>query len=65
MVTPARQTAGRTRPVARIALAPEIAEALERRAKRNDRFGWLEANRIIREALVASGDLPAETPDAR
>ncbi len=44
----------------RIALAPEEAEALERRAQRNDRFAWLEAGRIIREALVHDGDLPAE-----
>jgi hypothetical protein len=40
-----------------VALPPEIAEALERRAKRNDRFAWLEAGRIIREALERDGDL--------
>ena len=65
MVNSARQAAGRTKARPRVALAPEIAEALEKRARRNDRFAWLEAGRIIREALVASGDLPAEPPDAR
>jgi hypothetical protein len=40
-----------------VALTPEMAEALERRAKRNDRFAWLEAGRIIREALVRDGDV--------
>lgn len=44
----------------RIALATEEAEALERRAKRNDRFSWLEAGRIVREALIRDGDLVTE-----
>jgi len=65
MVTSARQPAGHTKPAVRVALPPEVAEALDKRARRNDRFAWLEAGRIIREALVASGDLPAEPPDAR
>ena len=50
----------RTRRTLRVALTPELAEALERRAQRNDRFAWLEAGRIIREALVRDGDLPVE-----
>jgi hypothetical protein len=37
-----------------------MAEALERRARRNDRFPWLEAGRIIREALVRDGELRVE-----
>jgi hypothetical protein len=37
-----------------------MAEALDRRARRNDRFPWLEAGRIIREALVRDGDLPPD-----
>jgi hypothetical protein len=37
-----------------------MAEALERRARRNDRFDWLEAGRIIREALERDGDMTTE-----
>jgi hypothetical protein len=46
----------------RVPLTAEQAEALEHRARRNDRFDWSEARRIIREALVRDGDLPAEPP---
>lgn len=41
----------------RIALTPEMADALERRARRNDRLVYLEAGRIIRETLEREGDL--------
>jgi len=44
----------------RVVLTPAAAEALERRARRNDRFPWLEAGRIIREALVRDGELTAD-----
>ena len=60
MNTPASARVTRPRPTVRISLTPEMAEALERRAKRNDRFAWLEAGRIVREALIASGDLSPE-----
>jgi hypothetical protein len=46
----------------RVPLSAEQAEALEHRARRNDRFDWSEARRIIREALVRDGDLPTEPP---
>jgi hypothetical protein len=59
MVTSKGQDAVKRRAV-RLALAPEEAEALERRAHRNDRFAWLEAGRIVREVLVRDGDLPNE-----
>lgn len=52
------QAAGRTS--VRVALPPSVAEALARRARRNDRFPWLEAGRIIREALVRDGELAPE-----
>ena len=48
----------------RIALTPEAAEALEARAKRNDRLPWLEAGRIIRETLERDGDVPDAHQDA-
>jgi hypothetical protein len=50
----------RTHSTVRVALTPDIAEALDRRARRNDRFAWLEAGRIIRETLERDGDLAAE-----
>lgn len=50
-------TKARSRRSVRIAVTAEEAEALERRAQRNDRFAWLEAGRIVREALVRDGDL--------
>ncbi|MBA2757372.1 MAG: hypothetical protein H0U37_08020 [Chloroflexi bacterium] len=59
MDAPAPPRIVRPRTAVRIALTPEQAEALERRARRNDRFAWLEAGRIVREALVRDGDLPA------
>jgi hypothetical protein len=46
----------------RVPLTAEQAAALEHRARRNDRFDWSEARRIIREALVRDGDLPTEPP---
>ena len=49
----------------RVVLSAAAAEALERRAKRNDRFAWLEAGRIIREALRRDGELPADDEDGR
>jgi hypothetical protein len=48
------------RSTVRVALTPEQASALERRAKRNDRFPWLEASRILRETLERDGDLTPE-----
>jgi hypothetical protein len=50
----------RTHSTVRVALTPDMAEALDRRARRNDRFAWLEAGRIIRETLLRDGDLSAE-----
>jgi len=49
----------------RVPLTPAAAEALERRARRNDRFPWLEAGRIIREALERDGELRAEDEAAQ
>ena len=60
METSTPPKAAHSRRTVRIALAPEEADALEQRARRNDRFAWLEAGRIVREALVRDGDLPAE-----
>lgn len=60
MDTAAPPRLGQPRRTVRIALAPEEAEALERRARRNDRFAWLEAGRIVREALARDGDLVPE-----
>jgi hypothetical protein len=50
----------RPRPTVRITLTPKMGEALELRAKRNDRYVWHECTRIVREALVRDGDLAAE-----
>ena len=50
----------RTRTTVRVALTADMAEALDQRARRNDRFPWLEAGRIIRETLIRDGDLPPE-----
>jgi len=55
----------RTRKSVRVILTPAAAEALERRAQRNDRFPWLEAGRIIRETLVRDGELPASDDGPR
>jgi hypothetical protein len=62
MKTPAPMPHSRPRTTVRIALTSEMVEALERRARRNDRLAWLEAGRILREVLVRDGDLPPE-PD--
>jgi predicted NAD-dependent protein-ADP-ribosyltransferase YbiA (DUF1768 family) len=55
----------RTRSTVRVVLTPEAADALERRARRNDRFDWSEAARIIREALERDGDLTADSGPER
>ena len=55
----------RARASVRVVLSPPMAEALQERARRNDRFPWLEAGRIIREELIRAGDLPDEPEQAR
>ena len=60
MDTTTQTKAIRPKAAVRVALNPDVADALERRARRNDRFPWLEAGRILREALERDGDLPSE-----
>jgi hypothetical protein len=48
----------------RLDLPPAVSEALDRRARRNDRFVYLEAARIIRERLISDGDLADEPEPA-
>jgi hypothetical protein len=55
-----QKPAARRPPRVRLDLSTDVAEALERRARRNDRYPYLEAARIIREALLRDGDLAAE-----
>jgi hypothetical protein len=59
-MTVSSSTRQHPRATVRVILSPAMAEALERRARRNDRFPWLEAGRIIRETLVRDGELPVE-----
>jgi len=57
--TPSTAPPSKSRTV-RVVLSAAAAEALARRASRNDRYEWHEAQRIIREALERDGDLGAE-----